>query len=368
MPPSNLESLSRSSLRWITLLLAAATLYLCWPLWPSLVLATWTAALARPIERRMASLLGGRRRAAGVLSLLVFMVVALPVTVIGLGVLAGARDLAVALSRSTSARAALESLTTSGHDSGTIAELLSPAGLVALAQRYGTQALSMLGSVAGAAAQGTVGLLLYFAGAYTFLVDDGAVWAWTKRHAPLAPDHLERFAAAYHETGRGLLVGVGLTTLAQGAVATVIYLALGVPRWWVLGPITGLASMIPVIGSGMVWGPVAAGLALGGQVGRAAVLAALGLGVIGTIDNVLRPVFARMGALQLPTFLLFVSLFGGLMAFGSWGALLGPLIVRLLVEALILRREMEAGEPSAQVGSVDASLRPSTTTQPQEPG
>jgi len=59
--------------------------------------------------------------------------------------------------------------------------------------------------------------------------------------------------------------------------------------------------------------------------------------VISTADNLLHPIYARMGALKMPMFLLFVSIFGGVAAFGAWGAILGPLIVRLLLEALALR-------------------------------
>jgi predicted PurR-regulated permease PerM len=65
--------------------------------------------------------------------------------------------------------------------------------------------------------------------------------------------------------------------------------------------------------------------------------------VISTVDNVLRPIYARMGALKRPMFLLFISIFGGIAAFGTWGAILGPLIVRLWIEALVLRREAEGG-------------------------
>lgn len=52
-------------------------------------------------------------------------------------------------------------------------------------------------------------------------------------------------------------------------------------------------------------------------------------------------VFARLGSLKMPTFLLFVSLFGGIAAFGAWGAALGPLIVRLWLQALALQGEAD---------------------------
>jgi predicted PurR-regulated permease PerM len=135
-----------------------------------------------------------------------------------------------------------------------------------------------------------------------------------------------------------LLVGVGLTSATQGVVATLIYSSLGVPRWWVLGPITGLASIIPVFGSALVWVPIAAGLFLGGHAVKGAVLVVVGSAVISTADNLLQPFYARLGSLKMPTYLLFVTLFGGLIAFGTWGAILGPLIVRLWLEALTLQK------------------------------
>jgi predicted PurR-regulated permease PerM len=111
----------------------------------------------------------------------------------------------------------------------------------------------------------------------------------------------------------------------------------------VLGPLTGLASVIPVVGTALVWGPISLGFFLTDRPGRAMVLLGLGVGVISVIDNLLRPLYARLGSLQLPLFLLFVSVFGGLAAFGTWGALLGPLVVRLVMEALaIIAEEPEA--------------------------
>jgi predicted PurR-regulated permease PerM len=296
---------AQQALRLLVVGLTAATIYVCWSLWPPVILAAWTAALARPLLLRLERALKGRSRAAAVLTLLLFLLVLLPLA-------SGAEVPSFEVPRTF--EAALE-----------------------LLRRYGEQGWSLLGVLAGAAASGMVGLLIYFGGAFVFLVDGRAISAWMYQHSPLEPAHLRRFTAAFQETGRGLLVGVGLTSATQGLVATLIYLGLGVPRWWVLGPITGLASMIPLVGSTLVWGPIAAGLFLSAHPIKASILVALGLGLIGSVDNLLRPVFARFGSLKMPTFLLFVSIFGGLVAFGTWGALLGPLVVRLWLEALEIR-------------------------------
>lgn len=336
-----------SALQWTILALTAASLYVCWPLWPALILAAWTAALARPLLRRFERALNGRRRrAAGALSLLLFLMLAVPVVAVILGVVSGARELFQLVTQQSSAKSVLETVAV-----GTTAAPRLPRSLpsaVDLLQRYGAQGANVLQDVVGVAANGLIALLVYFGGAYEFLVEGSQAWSWVKRHSPLSPQHMERLAAAFHETGRGLLVGVGLTSATQGLVAMLVYALLGVPRWWVLGPLTGLASMVPVVGSALVWGPIAAGLFLTDHAIKGAVLVVFGIAVIGTVDNVLRPIFSRVGSLALPTFLLFVTLFGGIVAFGTWGAILGPLIVRLWLEALAIRSDAaSATEQSA---------------------
>jgi predicted PurR-regulated permease PerM len=141
------------------------------------------------------------------------------------------------------------------------------------------------------------------------------------------------------ETGRGLLASVVLTALVQAVVATVVYAILGVPRALILGFATFIAAMIPSVGSALVWLPVALGLLFADHPTRAAVLFALGLGVISTSDNVLRPLLARWGSLQLHPFLVLFSMLGGVMILGGWGLILGPLVLRLGLEVLSLVRE-----------------------------
>ena len=328
-----------SALRWTLLGLTAAALYVCWPLWPALVLAAWTAALVRPLLARFERNLKGRRGAAAVVVLLLFVVLALPVVLVVLGAIEGAQQLAQMIAQTSSAKRALEAIAAGTPDAQSIHLPKSFPEVLALLQRYGAQGMKVFQNIAGAAAKTIIALFIYFAGAFVLLVDGPAAWRWMKRHSPLEPKHFDRLTAAFLETGRGLLIGVGLTSATQGLVATLAYLALGIPRWWVLGPITGLASMIPLVGSGLVWAPIAIGLFLTGHPIKGAILTVLGIAVISTVDNLLRPIYARMGALKMPMFVLYVSIFGGIGAVGTWGVIFGPLVVRLWMEGLVLRRE-----------------------------
>ena len=108
--------------------------------------------------------------------------------------------------------------------------------------------------------------------------------------------------------------------------------------------------MVPFVGSGLVWGPVMIGLYLSGHSVKGTILAVLGIGVISTVDNVLRPIYARMGSLHMPTFIVFISIFGGIAAFGTWGAILGPLVVRLWLEGRKLIECVDCGRRTHSCG------------------
>jgi predicted PurR-regulated permease PerM len=324
------------------LVAAAAVTFL--PLWAPLVLATWVAVMARPWMLKVAKATGGRHRAAGALVVVLVVVIFVPVATSALSLSRGAIELGQNLMKSHGAKSALIAIVSGGDASsaapvtGGYAILQSPAKIVALLHEHGAQAAQIVGGIAGAATEALLSLFVFVYAVYVFLVDGPAMYDWLEKHAPLELEHTRRLVAAFVETGRGLFVGVGLTGLAQGVVATITYFSLGVPRALVLGLLTCLASLIPSVGTALVWVPVAIGLALAGKTVGAIIMAAVGVLVIGTVDNVMRPIFARFGKLELSTFVLLTSIFGGLAIFGAWGFILGPLFARLAKEALIMAR------------------------------
>lgn len=295
------------------------------PFWPWVVMATWlstfTLPLVRPLERRMR----GRRRAAAVVTVCFVLVVGVPLVLATLPLLADANALVRRLLHAGDARTMLETLVserTKDLDGATT-----------------TQAWRMARSVAGATGRAFAGIAVFVVTFYARLAHGSAVMEWLEAHVPLAPPKLARMTAAFMETGRGLLVGAGGAGLAQGAIATALYAIVAVPHAFALGVLTLLAALIPGIGTGLVWGPIAVGLALTGRPGAALAVAITGFALIGTIDNVLKPMLARYGRLTLPAPIVFVSMLGGLVLVGLEGILLGPLLVRLAVEALRLARE-----------------------------
>jgi len=223
----------------------------------------------------------------------------------------------------------LEALVSNGASGG------GGQGVVAVAKEYGASASKVLLVLGNATVETILGAFVFFAVFHALLVEGPRWWGWCREHAPLGGATLDRLAEAFHQSGRGLIVGTGLTALVQGVLATILYAAFGVPRALLLGLLSVIGALIPMTGPMIVWVPVALGHAATGHVGKAVLCA----GVVGTIDNVHRPWLSRRFAIGLPTAIVLVAMLGGIVVFGGWGLLLGPLFVRLASETLEICRE-----------------------------
>ena len=341
--------------RWLLPVLLILALLAFVPLWPSLILAIWLAHLARPLHARVARRVGNGSRAAGVVTVLCVILALAPVVTLGLSLVTAALNLFHSLRGTKNVRGALEALLASEPT-------LSGGGwnveqIVDFVRRHGGDAVDAASTVFGATASAVIGLFVFVYGFYVCLVDGRRAEEWALAHCPLRREHTARFIGAFMETGRGLLVGVALTALIQGVLGTVGFLLIGVPQALVLGLLTMLAALIPSVGTGLVWVPVAVGLYLGDRMVAALLVVIVGV-VISVADNFLHPALARYAHLNLPNFVLFVAMLGGLAVFGVWGILAGPLFVRVAVEALkIWRVEREIGlrEASTHVEETDVA-------------
>jgi predicted PurR-regulated permease PerM len=322
---------------WIVALVVAAAAIVLAPFAPWAILALWLGLYARRLHAPLTRRLGGRPRLAAALTTSLLVVLAVPVA----AVVASMIDDAVALVRSVLASdrttAVFERLVQHSSGGGGAGGGGEAEGLTGMLASQGGRAWGIVQQVAGAAAHVVIGMLVLVVGIYSVLVDGRAWWSWIRAHAPLAPGHLDRFADAFRETGRGLWFGVVGAGAVQAIAATATFLLLGVPHALPLGLLTLLFSVIPAIGTAIVWVPVAAGLALTGRTEAAIAMAAVGVLVIGTIDNLARPWLARRGELALPGWVVLLAMFGGIQLIGGWGLLFGPLVVRLAKEALAIR-------------------------------
>lgn len=325
--------------RIAALAMVAASLLVVVPFAPWLVLASWFAHAARPTLGTLAKRLGGRGRAAAALTLALLVAVCGPVIAVATSLTLDAVHLGQRLMSSTSGHEALSMLVSNDAASG--AQPSNTETIAQVVQQHGERALAVFSAVAGTTLEAALGLFVFFSAAYFLLVEGRNVRDFVDRYSPIEARSTSRLASAFHETGRGLFVGIGAAALAQAGVATITYAALSVPRAFVLGFVTLLAALIPSIGTALVWLPIAIALAVTGRTTEAIVLTAVGVLVIGSIDNVLRPYLTRYGHLDLHPFVVLVSMLGGLALIGGWGLIMGPLVVRLTAEVLRIAGERE---------------------------
>jgi predicted PurR-regulated permease PerM len=165
-----------------------------------------------------------------------------------------------------------------------------------------------------------------------FLFRDGKIFF--KKLMILSPveDSYElRLAGEIKKTIDGVFFGSFFTGLVQAILATVGYYFAGIDGFFVWGGITFFMSFLPLVGTGAVLIPLILYLILNGEWPHALFLAIYGAVVIGSVDNLLRPLLIRTSMHPL---VLFLSVFGGLAVFGAIGILLGPIILALLTATL----------------------------------
>lgn len=337
------RSLRASSYHWVLLVTCVTGALTLSPFWAPLLLASWTALIFRPLHARMARRAGGSGRAAAVTTVLLVLGTLAPFVALSVSLFGAAANLVEQVQKSSGVREAVQTLLSSqpsvprGQLSAEQFQM-NAQQIFEVARRHGGGALNAASTLFGAATAGVIGLFVFVYGFYTFLVDGRRAHDWLLDNSPLERWQTARFARAFVETGRGLLIGVGLTALLQGGVATLGYVIIGVPQALVLGLLTTFSALIPSIGTGLVWAPLALGLFATGHVGQSIAVVALGC-VISVADNFIRPWLSRFARLDLNMFVLFCAMLGGIAVFGGWGLLAGPLFVRLGVEALRIGRE-----------------------------
>jgi len=157
-------------------------------------------------------------------------------------------------------------------------------------------------------------------------------------------DHLER-------TIQGALQAVVVVPVVQGILAGIGFMMFGVPSPFVWGTAVILAATVPLIGSPLGWLPACAYLFLEGRTGPAVGLFVFGVVIVSGSDNVIKPMLLS-GSARIHPLLGFLSIIGGVLAFGVFGFLIGPVILSLVLSAiriyrLDVLRVAGAGTPAA---------------------
>jgi predicted PurR-regulated permease PerM len=167
------------------------------------------------------------------------------------------------------------------------------------------------------------------------------ILAAAERMLPLHPMHTRVVLAEFEQVGKEVFVGTVLTGLIQGLLAGIGYGLGGAPEVGLLATLTALSSLVPAVGTLMVWVPVGLGLILSGRVGAGVFELAWGaLVTVVVVDYVIRPRLVGGGE-NIPTLVTFIALFGGVELFGVIGLIFGPVIAAVAM-ALLRTYDREA--------------------------
>jgi len=343
MPPSR----ELAAQRFLFALLLASLLlvgYVAWPLATALLLAAVLAVVLAPLQRRLTGWLRGRRAiAAGILVLAVLFLLVGPLLGLTAFLVKEAAD---------GVRFVAETVRSEGV-AGLLERLPSPL------DTYGQALLERLGDLGqfaqkhiseqGARAASAVAAALVATGSLVFdlammlialfflLVSGKEFVAWLGGVSPLRGAQTRELLAEFKKVSYAVIVATVATAAVQAIVAFVGYLIAQVPHPVFFGTLTFFIALIPAIGAAGVCLFAALILLATGHPYMAIFLAVWGVGVVGLIDNVVKPYLIK-GELEMGGAVVFFALIGGIGAFGMVGLLIGPLAVATFLTLLRMYR------------------------------
>lgn len=324
----------------LLLVITVAFAWLIMPFFGAIVWGVIVAILFRPVYLRMERGLGGRRNTAAALCvLLIIALVVLPALLLGFSLVQEAANLYLQLETGEIDPARmLEQVRKALPDWAD--EMLVSAGWTDLEkarEMVASSLASVLQNIAGRAlwfGQGALqllaalGVMLYLV---FFLLRDGTVIAHKIKQAlPLRPSIRDRLIRHFIIVTRATMKGTVVVAMVQGFVGGIIFWMLGMPAPILWGLLMGFFSLLPAVGTGIIWVPVAGYLLITGSVTEGLILIFCGLFIIGLIDNILRPILVGHDT-RLPEFVVLIATLSGLSLMGLNGVIVGPLIAALFL-------------------------------------
>ncbi|HET7039043.1 MAG TPA: AI-2E family transporter [Gemmatimonadales bacterium] len=287
-----------------------------------------------PVNARLRARLGGSV-AAGIVTALAALLIILPgLSVAGLMV-SKAQQIAAGVSESP-LLAKVARIRIAGYAVGPQLEEFGRR----LIEWVGANAFGFIGTATRAVLNITIALF----GLYFLLLRPDTNWDALRPYIPFSTANSQRLRDRFRDVTASTLIGVLFVGLAQGTLLAAAFWVLGVSDAVFWGLITAIMSVIPLLGSGLIWGPAAVSLALDDRWGAAIALVIWGLVIVGSADNLIRPLVYRRWA-QIHPVVTLVGALAGIRYFGLLGILIGPLALSYFFELIRMYRE-EYVEPS----------------------
>ena len=176
----------------------------------------------------------------------------------------------------------------------------------------------------------SLGVMLYLT--YFLLRDGRALVAKIERCLPFDGRQRDLLIAKFVAVVRATIKGSIVVAILQGLVGGTVFWGLGISGALLWGVAMGVFSMFPAVGTGFIWVPITVYLLVTGDVWQAGVLLVCGVFVIGTVDNIVRPILVGRDA-RLPDYVVLITTLGGFELMGFNGFVIGPVIAALFIAA-----------------------------------
>jgi len=344
--------------RTFLLFLLLVSVGFMWVLKPFFGTIFWACAITiifYPLQLKLCARLKGRNNLSAMITLLTcILVVVLPVTLLVSSVVSEGADMYAKLQAGevnpahyidkvrTAFPALQQTLDRFGVDAakvkeGSVSMAMSSGKFVAQhALSIGQNTFTLLLNIC---------LMLYLT--FFLLRDGNYLLELLIRALPLGDARERLLFAKFGEVTRATIKGNLVIAVVQGSLGGFIFWALGIPGALLWGVVMAVLSLIPAVGPAIVWAPVALYLFAAGDNTKAIILVAFGMGVIGLIDNILRPILVGRDT-KLPDYIVLLSTLGGLGLFGLNGFVIGPLVAALFIAFWgIFMREVNILAPDA---------------------
>ncbi len=350
---------AKQATTWFLLAVAGVALYLCYriaepflnPIFAAIVLAI----VFYPLHARLESWTARPNLAATISTIAAMLVVAIPAVFLGVAVTRELGGLYQSLSEKSAAQGGLSPylmhlmeapLKVVGKyvDLSRVDVRATLLGWVDQVSRYlvafGAWAVSNIFSL-------IFGIVVSFFTLFFLFRDGRRILASAVAVLPLTVQQANRLVNGISQTIVASVYGGIAVGLAQGFLTGMAFWVLGVSSPVVWGLVAALASLVPVVGTGMVWAPMALVLIVGGHWVKALILVGWGAAVVAQVDALVRP-YVVSGRAKMHNLLIFFALLGGVQAFGVMGLFIGPVVVSVTLAVLNMLREINTASQESE--------------------
>jgi len=328
----------------VVALFALALYWMLLPFWGALAWGIGLAFLLAPVQSRLTRKLNGRASlAAGIITVLVPFVLAGPLVSLGVAFADQAAELVTRLQQQPLRfDATLLAQLERNPFIGSLAEWLRQHLTATTAQLQGwlvsgaQMLLKSLAATGGNFLLSALSTIIHFfmmLFLLFFLLRDGRhLLGRAVRLVPMEPQRRAELLKLIGDTTRAVVYGEGLTALAQGALVGISFAIAGLPSAVVFGVLAAVLALLPAVGAAFVWVPAVVFLAATSQWFWAIFMLIWGLGV-SVSDNLLRPLLISRQA-PVSTLAVFIGVIGGISAFGMIGVIIGPVLLTVIASML----------------------------------